>query len=274
MAAAGPFTSLVIGAVALAVQVLVTSNLARMPALQPIEGVASYLSWINVAVAVFNLVPGFPLDGGRVLRSLIWGVRRDRIAATRIAARGGQLVAGLMVAYAAWRVFEGDSLAGLWMGLIAYFLYSAASQTLQQERITAAVGTVRVGQLMTTDYRAAAPGITIGQLIRDVVLPHNLQAIPVVAHDRLVGLITIGDLRKVEQDQWPFTPLETVKTPASELRTVAPEDPLVTALERFGDADLPLLPVVDGGALVGVLHRESVVGYVRMREMLGFDTRR
>lgn len=274
MAAAGPFTSLAIGGVALVVQQLVTSNMDRLPALQPVEGVARYLSFINTAVAVFNMVPGFPLDGGRVLRSIIWGLRRDRLEATRIAGRGGQLVAGLMVVYGASRVLDGDAVAGLWLGLIAYFLYSAASQTLQQERVTAAVGSVRVGQLMTTDFRSASPGISIGQLIRDVVLPHNLQAIPVVAHDRLVGLVTIADLRKVDQEQWPTTPVDAVMTPVSELTTVSPDEPLVTALDRFGGVDLPLLPVVEQGSLVGVLYRESVIGYVRMREMLGFDARR
>jgi Zn-dependent protease/CBS domain-containing protein len=274
MASAGPLTSLAIGGLAFVVQQLVTTNLDRAPALQPVEGVASYLSFINVAVALFNLVPGFPLDGGRVLRSIIWGLRRDRVAATRIAARGGQLVAGLMVVYGGSRVIAGESLSGLWMGLIAYFLYSAATQTLQQERVSAAVGNVRVGQLMTTDFRSAPAGTSIGQLIRDVVLPHNLQAIPVVANDRLVGLVTIADLRKVEQDQWPMTPVDQVMTPASELASVSPDDQLVAALDRFGVGDLPLLPVIDHGSLVGVLFRESVVGYVRMREMLGFDARR
>ena len=127
---------------------------------------------------------------------------------------------------------------------------------------------------MTTDFRSATAGIPIGQLIRDIVLPHNLQAIPVVERDRLVGLVTIGDLRKVEQEKWATTPVEAVMTPASELATVSPDDPLVTALDRFGTGDIPLLAVVENGSLVGVLHRESVVGYVRMREMLGFDSRR
>lgn len=274
MAAAGPFTSLVIGGLAYLVQQLVTSNLSQVPALQPVEGVAGYLGFINVAVAIFNMVPGFPLDGGRVLRSIIWGVRRDRVEATRIAARGGQLVAGLMVVYGASRVLDGEAVSGLWIGLIAYFLYSAATQTLQQERVSAAVGTVRIGQLMTTDFRSAPAGIPIGQLIRDIVLPHNLQAIPVVANDRLVGVVTIADLRKVEQDQWATTPVDAVMTQVSDLATVSPEDQLVAALDRFGTGDVPLLAVVDHGKLVGVLYRESVVGYVRMREMLGFDSRR
>jgi Zn-dependent protease len=274
MAAAGPFTSLVIGGLGVLVQQLVLDNLDRLPSLQPVEAVAGYLGFINIAVAIFNLVPGFPLDGGRVLRSIIWGARGDRVQATRIAARGGQLVAGLMVVYAGSRVLEGEAMSGLWLGLIAYFLYGAASQALQQERVTAAVGDVRVGQLMTTDFRSAPAGISIGQLIRDVVLPFNLQAIPVVANDRLRGLVTIGDLRKVEQDQWATTPVEAVMTPVSALATVSPDDPLAAALDRFGGGDVPLLAVVDHGSLVGVLYRESVVGYVRMREMLGVDARR
>jgi CBS domain-containing protein len=274
MAAAGPFTSLVIGGLGLLVQRLVTDSLDRVPSLQPVEAVAGYLGFINIAVALFNLVPGFPLDGGRVLRSIIWGLRHDRVAATRIAARGGQLVAGLMVVYGASRVIDGEAMAGLWMGLIAYFLYGAASQALQQERVTAAIGDVRVGQLMTADFRSAPAGISIAQLIRDVVLPNNLQAIPVLANDRLAGIVTIADLRKVEQEQWPTTAVEAVMTPISDATTVAPNDQLIAALDRFGTADLPLLPVVDHGKLVGVLYRESVVSYVRMREMLGFESRR
>jgi CBS domain-containing protein len=164
--------------------------------------------------------------------------------------------------YGASRVIGGEAMTGLWMGLIAYFLYGAASQALQQERVTAAIGDVRVGQLMTAEFRSAPAGISIAQLIRDVVLPNNLQAIPVVAHDRLVGVVTIADLRKVGQDQWATTPVEVVMTPVAD------------AADRFGAGDLPLVPVVDRGKLVGVLYRESVVGYVRMREMLGLDSRR
>jgi Zn-dependent protease len=274
MAGAGPLTSFAIGGLGLLVQQLVIENIDQLPSLQPVEAVAGYLGFINILVAAFNLVPGFPLDGGRVLRSIIWGLRRDRVEATRIAARGGQLVAALMVVYAGSRVIEGQAMQGLWLGLIAYFLYGAASQALQQERVSAAVGSVRVGQLMTTDFRSVPAGTSIGQLIRDVVLPHNLQAIPVVAHDRLVGLVTIADLRKVEQDQWSTTSVDAVMTPVSDLTTVSPDEQLVAALDRFGGGDLPLLPVVDHGSLVGVLYRESVVSYVRMREMLGFDARR
>jgi len=285
MAAAGPFTSVLIGVAGILVALSSDALLPTVPSLQVVGAVASYLGEINLVVAAFNLIPGFPLDGGRVLRSAIWGIGGDRTRATRIAARGGQLVAGFFLLLAANFFFGFDlqvfgvelgpnQVQGLWYGLIAYFLFNAATQSLQQERLTNIVGTVRVGQLMTTDVRSTTSGTMIAGLIRDLVLPMNLRAIPVLTGDRLIGLVTIGDLRKVEQDRWSITPVDEVMTPASALPAVTPDDLLTTALERFATSDLPLLPVVRGGSLVGLLYRESVAGYVRMREMLGLEGRR
>lgn len=270
MAIAGPATSLVVGGAGIGLATLISDSLANVPSLQPVEAIAGYVGQVNILVAIFNLIPGFPLDGGRVLRSIIWGLRRDRLGATNIAARGGQLVAGLFVLYAGYRLVVGDA-GGLWYGLIAYFLYGAATQTMQQERVVKAVGSARVSQLATTDFRSVSPGVAIGALVRDIVLPYNLRALPVVDGGHFIGLVTIGDLRKVEQDRWASTSIEAVMTPVAELAVVHPDDDLIAALERFGE-DIPLLPVVDAaGTLVGLLYRESVVGYVRMREMLGVD---
>ena len=127
---------------------------------------------------------------------------------------------------------------------------------------------------MTTDFKSTPPGVMVGRVIRDLVLPMNLRAIPVVAGERFVGLVTIGDLRKVDQARWAETAVETVMTPASEFPTVSPDDPLSTALERFGATDLPLLAVIKDARLVGVLYREAVIGYVRMQEMVAPQGRR
>jgi Zn-dependent protease/CBS domain-containing protein len=278
MAAAGPATSVVIGLLGMGIELASEGALSAAPWLQPVAAVAGYLGSINLLVAVFNLIPGFPLDGGRVLRSAIWGLRGDRVLATRIAARGGQIVAGLILLIAAGLVFgvigENDVSQGLWYGLIAYFLYNAATQTLQQERLSSVVGGVRVAQLMTSDVRAAQSGTMVGDVIRDLVLPLNLRAIPVLHGQAFAGMVTIADLRKVEQDRWPMTTVDTVMTSASEFPALSPDDPLASALERFGETDAPVLPVVRAGSLVGLLYRESVVGYVRMREMLGLEGRR
>jgi Zn-dependent protease/CBS domain-containing protein len=273
MAAAGPLMSIIIGVASLFIAFGADAAQATAPWLQVVSAVAGYLGPINLIVAAFNLVPGFPLDGGRVLRSAIWGVTKDRTRATRIAGRGGQLFAGLLLAVGLAFVFgigvEQNELQGILYGFIAYFLWNAASSSMQQERLASAVGGATVAPLMTTDFRSTPPGVMVGQLIRDLVLPMNLRAIPVVTGDRLVGLVTIGDLRKVEQDRWAMTPVEEVMTPASDLATVSPDDPLSTALERFGTTDIPLLPVTKDGRLVGVLYREAVIGYVRMQEMVG-----
>jgi len=278
MAAAGPLTSIVIGVAGVVIAFAADSALATAPWLQVVSAVAGYLGPINLIVAAFNLVPGFPLDGGRVLRAAIWGITKDRLGATRIAARGGQLFAGLLftvgVAFVFGIGFPQNELQGILYGFIGYFVWNAASASLQQERLSSIVGGATVRPLMTTDVRSTPPGVMVGQIIRDLVLPMNLRAIPVVSGDRLIGVITIGDLRKIDQDRWATTPVEDVMTPGSELATVSPDDALGTALERFGATDLPLLPVVKDGRLVGVLYREAVIGYVRMQEMVAPQGRR
>jgi len=273
MAIAGPATSVVIGVVGLGVSFLIDPRVALSNA-EAVQAVAAYLGTVNLYLAAFNLIPGFPLDGGRVLRSIIWAITGDRTRATTIAARGGQVVAFAFGVFVIYEVIVLHEASGLWLGLIAYFLWNAASSSLQQERISTAVGGAKVGPLMTADFKSTSPGAMVGQVIRDLVLPMNLRAIPVVSGDRFIGLVAIGDLRKVDQSRWVETPVEAVMTPAADLPTVSPDDPLGTALERFGETELPLLPVVKDGHLVGILYRESVIGYVRMQEMLGVAGRR
>jgi Zn-dependent protease/CBS domain-containing protein len=273
MAIAGPATSVIIGVVALGVAFLIDPR-AALPNAEAVQAVAGYLGTVNLYLAAFNMIPGFPLDGGRVLRSAIWGVSGDRTRATTIAARGGQVVAVAFGAFVFYEVIVLRDASALWLGLIAYFLWNAATTSLQQERIASAVGGAKVGQLMTTDFKWTPPGVMVGQVIRDLVLPMNLRAIPVLAGDQFVGLVAIGDLRKVDQARWAETLVEQVMTPSSELPTVSPDDPLGAALERFGETELPLLPVIKDGRLVGILYRESVVGYVRMQEMLRAEGRR
>ncbi len=275
MAIAGPMTSLAIGGAGLGIAQLASGATGTFLVLDPVEVVASYLGLINLALAAFNMVPGFPLDGGRVLRSIVWGVLRDRSRATRVAARGGQLVAGLLVVFGVWRAFaQNDTFGAVWMGMIAYFLYNAASSSLEQDRVAHAVGGVRVGSLMTTQFRAVHPRSTLTDLVEIHMLPHNARAVAVVDGEHLAGVVTIADLRKVEQREWGTTPVERVMTPASDIPSVSPGSRLMTAIERFGGSELPAIPVVEDGVLVGMLEREAVVSYVRMREMLGLDARR
>lgn len=269
MAAAGPATSLAIGGLAWLGSAALGSP-PRDTFAQVANAVLDSLAYINTAVAIFNLIPGFPLDGGRVLRATIWGVTKRQDTSTRIAARGGQIVAGLFALGGAYLVLALGESGGLWWGLIAYFLFGAATQTLQQQKLTTVIGNARVGQVMTTELVAVPRSTSIGTAVRDYLLPRNLRAVAVVDGGRFTGLVTIGDLRKVEQDVWPSTAVDAVMTPASDIPSVEPNEPLVAALDKFGP-ELPLLPVVEAGELRGLLYREAVLGYVRMREMLGVD---
>jgi len=263
MAAAGPGMSFVIAGVGLAVSSVIDT--ADLPALQPVSAVASYLGFINLALGVFNLLPGFPLDGGRVLRSIIWGIRKDRAKATPIAARGGQLVAGLFVLWGVVQFQSGDNALWFWPFMLAYFLYNAATQSIQQEKLGGLVAGTRVAPLMNVTFASADPRATVATIVRDLMLPRNVRAVPVVAGGDFLGLVTTEDVRKVEHDRWATTPIEQAMTPSAQLAKLAPEDDLMKALERFGDTSV--LPVVRDGRLVGLLDREGVVSYIRMRDM-------
>jgi Zn-dependent protease/CBS domain-containing protein len=264
MAAAGPFMSLCIGALGLGIANLIDT--LNVVSLQTVSAVAGYLGVINLALAGFNMIPGFPLDGGRVLRSIIWAIRHDRGKATAIAARGGQLVAGLFVLWALAQLTT-DGGGGLWWWpiLIAYFLYNAATQSLRQERLGGLVAGTRVAPLMNTSFIPADPRASVATIVRDLMLPRNLRAVPVVADQSFLGLMTTDDVRKVDHDRWMTTPIEQVMTPSAALAKLSPDDDLVQALGRFGDA--AVLPVVRDGRLVGLLDRDGVVNYIRMRDL-------
>ncbi|HEV2011855.1 MAG TPA: site-2 protease family protein [Candidatus Limnocylindria bacterium] len=264
MASAGPFMSLCIGALGLGLQTLIDAT--DTVSLQTVAAVAGYLGFINVLLAGFNMIPGFPLDGGRVLRSIIWAVRRDRAKATGIAARGGQLVAGLFVLWALAQLSI-DGARGLWWWpiLIAYFLYNAATQSLRQERLGGLVAGTRVAPLMNTTFAVADPRSSVANVVRDLMLPRSLRAVPVVANQDFLGLMTSDDVRKIDHERWATTPVEQVMTRSADLPKLAPDDDLGQALERFGDGTV--LPVVRDGRLVGLLDRDGVLNYIRMRDM-------
>jgi Zn-dependent protease/predicted transcriptional regulator len=265
MAVAGPLTSFVLAGLAYGVHQL-AARVIDATAMTTVTPVTDYLTTINIGVGLFNLVPGFPLDGGRVLRSIIWGLRRDRSAATRIASRGGEVIAVLLGLIGGLLLLIGDAV-GLWYFVIAYFLFGMARGSFEQERVEGLAKGIRVRQLMSTDFRSTSPEATLDAFIRDLVLPFNLRAVPVLSQGRLQGVLTIGDLHKVVASGWSSTRVGQAMIPARDVHSIAPDDLLVSALERLGPSDT-FLPVIEAGAVVGVLERDAVTGYLRTREML------
>jgi Peptidase family M50 len=182
----GPLTSLVIGAICFLLQVpLRGSN-------SPLEGILFYLAVTNILLGVFNLIPGFPLDGGRVLRSIVWRLTGNLRQATRVATLTGQVIAYLFILLGIWIFFVGDILDGIWLGFIGWFLLSAAQSANAQGMLTSVLRGVTVGEVMNPKPATVPADISLQQLVDAYFLPGGLRYALVMQTDRLLGLITLG----------------------------------------------------------------------------------
>jgi Zn-dependent protease/CBS domain-containing protein len=261
IAAAGPATSAVIAGLFAAVW-LAARDVAVLatPAL--------WLARINIAVAIFNLVPGFPLDGGRLLRALLWWRTESYPRATRAAAFTGQLVAGGFIAYGALSILRGHVMNGVWLTLIGWFLQAAASRTSQETTLRRLLQGVTVARAMTREYPRLSPDVRLDTLVHDEVLGAGRRCFLVTEDGRLRGLLTLHEVKSVPREQWPLVRAGDVMVPAGKLRSVAPTDDLLGALTVLDDAGVGQLPVVASGELVGMIGREQILHYVRTRAEL------
>ena len=267
IAVVGPLTSFVLAALFYGLQQLMTPPVGRVGA--NAAAIFQYLALINALLGLFNLIPGFPLDGGRVLRSIVWGINHNFQSATRFAGFIGELVAyGFIFWGLALTFFRGD-LSGLWLAFIGWFLLNAAQQSVASVVMREVWRGVTVGQVMEPAPPAGAPNMTLAQLLTQVVLPWNLRAAPVVQDGRLVGIVTLGDIKEVPQDQWGMVTVSQVMTGLDKLRVVSPQDGLDRAMQLLGEGDFDQLPVVDqSGRLVGMLTRAHVLRWLQIRDEL------
>jgi Zn-dependent protease len=263
VAAAGPIMSLAVAALAFALSVgLAGVSLGAAVMFR-------YLATVNVLLAVFNLIPGFPLDGGRVLQSLIWKATSDRVRATRIAGGVGQGVAYLFIFWGLWQMFTGNFVGGLWIAFIGWFLLSAASGTVRQLALEEQLGGLTVGEIMRREPITVGPGVSIEDAVYHYLLANNLRAVPVVDRGRLVGMVSLTNIRHLPHESWLRTPIADVVEQGSAQRTTAPEQGLAEALRTMAEADLERLPVLRDGQLVGVLSRSDVARYLQLRMSVG-----
>jgi len=241
---------------------------------QVFVGVFSQIALVNLILGVFNLLPGFPLDGGRVLRSIIWGLGRDRRIATRVATLGGQLLAGALVLYGLLQLADESLIGGMWSILVAIFLYNAAVASYRQETFDDTLRQVDVGSLMTRDLHAVPSDLPIATLVATYVLPLRGRAFPVERAGETVGIVSVEDARRVPREQWPLTPVADVMSPVSSAQAVSPSDSAASGWSILARSGATHLPVIENGRLVGVLERQVLVDYLRMREELGLNSRR
>jgi Zn-dependent protease/CBS domain-containing protein len=241
--------------------------------LEPIEdgasAVAGNLAAINLAIGIFNLVPGFPLDGGRMLRSVFWSRERSILTATRIASNLGIFVAYLIMAAGVAAFFFLSVVTGVWLFLIGNFLRSASAASYEQLFMDTVLKGVPASTLASRDFVGVSPEMTLTELTEEHVLAGHGRCFPVVAGDELLGLVTLTDLRNVPREQWPSTTVYRAMTPLGQLRTVSLTDDVPKVLSQMASNDVNQVPLLEGKRLLGLIHRADVIRYIQIRQEIG-----
>jgi predicted transcriptional regulator len=263
MAFVGPLTSAIIGAICLA-----AAGVIGRASSSPGIAMLSWLGYINLALAGFNLIPGYPLDGGRVLRAIIWWKTGDPDRSTQIAARVGQGVAFVFIAVGIFRFFGGAGIGGLWIAFIGWFLLQASRESHVQVDLSHALLGVRVADVMTRDCPTVEGWLNVQNFVEQELMRTGQRCFIVMEKGDVAGLVTPGEVMKIDRAKWPFTTLNDIMRPLEDLRAVTPDSPLTTALESMSRYDLNQLPVLSGGHLEGVLSRANVLSYLQTRAEL------
>lgn len=271
MGIVGPITSAVIGAgcFALAYALGWAPEQGMMRASTPLLALLVWLGYINIALAVFNMIPGFPLDGGRVLRAIVWWVTGDANRSTRIAARVGQFVAFGFIVWGILRFFGGAGFGGLWLTLIGWFLLEAARASYAQVEISENLRGVKVSEVMANDWPVIDGRMNLQTFVDEHLLKTGQRCFVVEDEGRRVsGLITPHEVKTVERASWAQTTVEEVMRPLKSLHTVVPQTSITKALEVMGREDLNQLPVVRDGRLKGIISRSHILRLLQTRAEL------
>jgi Zn-dependent protease/predicted transcriptional regulator len=252
IAVVGPLTSFAIaGVVAVLAALLQPGGTAA--------AVMQYLVLVNVVVGLFNLVPGFPLDGGRVLRALLWKARGDLGWATRVASRTGEQFGLVLIALGTWRAVAGQFLGGLWFVVIGLFLRQAAVASYQQLVVRRSLEPRKIRDAMARHVVHVPPDLPVAALVDDFFWRHHVSSFPVVDGGRVMGIVGIHDLGAVPRDRWPATTVGEVMRPLTEALVARPDDSLLQAFEKVSRNGIGRLAIVEGEHLVGYLSVKDVM---------------
>ncbi len=256
IAIAGPITSLALALLFSLLQPMVS-------ALAPVLALTEYLAYINGSLALFNLIPGFPLDGGRVFRAIVWGSTHSLRRATLIAANLGRFIAYLFIIFGVWQMVSGNFGSGLWIAFIGWFLENAASAQIHQQTIHDLLGDHRVADAMRRDYPSVKPEATLAQLVNEHILGSGQRSLIVEQNDRVVGLVTLHNVKAIPSSDWPTTTATQVMIPLEQMKRVRPEAELVDAIREMDRDGVNQLPVMVADQIQGVLGRDDVITLLR-----------
>jgi Zn-dependent protease len=263
VAIVGPLSSL---ALALGFRLVATQLQATEPALT--VAIFEYLAWINLALALFNLVPGFPLDGGRVLRAFWWWRTGSLERATRVASNWGRGFAITLIILGAVQIFAGALLGGLWLIFIGMFLRGAAEAGYQQLIIKQSFDDVRVSEVMVQDVVTVSPELTLDRLVSEYFLRTGYGGFPVLNDGTPVGLVSVSNVKNLLPDQLPKLTVKDVMRPLEEGCLIEPGATLTEALGKMAVGGLGRLLVVQTGSLRGMITKTGVIRLLEMRKLL------
>jgi Zn-dependent protease len=235
------------------------------------EMVVAATGWlwqINAALAIFNLVPGFPLDGGRILRALAWGVTGNFQRATQIASNAGKIFAYVMILIGVWQALNGNWVGGLWTAFIGWFLLSAAQESFAQVAIRSTLTGVRAADVMTHDIPTDARDMSLEEYVHEVLRTGVMTHI-VTGAGTPVGLISLQAARQAPRDEWANTSVQAVMLPVDRIQWASPEEPVLGVLERMQKEDLSQMPVMSDGHIVGVVARDTILRVLQTRLQVG-----
>lgn len=257
IAVAGPLVSLALAAVFGAAAALWTD-------FPPVRALLLYLALINAMLVIFNLLPGFPLDGGRVLRALLWGMTRNYRRATTIAARVGQAFGILLIVFSIWQMFMGNFIGGMWMAFIGWFLQTAASAQVQQVALQRLLTGHKVAEAMNTACPNVPPELTVRELVDEQVRRQGRRCFVVRRNGDTLGLLTLQGLKQAPKAEWDRTRVDSVMSPLANTSYTVPDAELWSALEQMEREGVDQLAVVASGQLVGMLSRDDVVNHMNV----------
>ncbi|MBA7484269.1 putative zinc metalloprotease Rip3 [subsurface metagenome] len=265
MAAAGPLASLVLAGL------FFLLHLATRNMIEPVGAAAFWLAQINAVLAIFNLIPGFPLDGGRVFRSLIWRFSGDYQRATKIATRVGRGVGYLFIAGGIALVFllPGQWFSGIWLAFIGWFLQNTASASYRQSQWQRTLQGITVAELMTPDCPVITPDVTINRLVQEYIFASGHHCFLVIGEGELTGILTLGNIKSVARPNWETTQVKDIMTPAEKLVVVSPEQDGLSVLEQMQENDVNQMPVVREGRVIGLITRDNLLRLIHTRSKLG-----
>jgi Zn-dependent protease/CBS domain-containing protein len=279
MAILGPVTSLVIGfillliaSIGLPMQQLQTQPMEILQQFTPLRTIAFWLGSINVVLGLFNLIPGFPLDGGRVLRSILWALTQNLRKATRWAAYVGQVIAwsmiisGIAMIFGMQLPFLGEGLvSGVWLIFIGWFLNNAASRSYQQLMIRNILIDVPVKRMTKRNPPTVPADVTVDQLIEDYIMQTDEHAFPVLNGDNLVGIVCLEDVRRLPGELRPEKLVSEIMTPRSEIRSIHPDGDAFEAMITISRNSVRQLVVMDGDEMFGLVRRRDIIRFLQIQ---------